>query len=360
VTLVGDVAVLLVSFVVILAGAELFTNGVEWLGDRLGFGEGMVGSVLAAVGTAMPETMIPIIAIIFVGTKAAEGVGIGAILGAPFLLSTAAMFVTGVAVLWFHRRRQRKDYLTINQVIVSRDLRFFLGMYVVAIAMGLPFFDKPFPLRVAVGIALVLAYVWYVRRTASDPKSGSAEGLSPLHSMKWGLQPKAVKLLQEHGLTTPDTRSIVLQVFVALVAIVFGAQLFVDKVQILATFIGIDALVLSLIIAPLATELPEKFNSVIWIRQRKDTLAMGNISGAMVFQSCIPVTVGLWFTPWILNEFAIASAVIAIGAGLLMQVFLRTGRVVSGRELTSLGFFYLAFIVWIVAFPHGTPPPAAH
>ena len=87
---------------------------------------------------------------------------------------------------------------------------------------------------------------------------------------------------------------------------------------------------------------------------------MGNISGAMVFQSCIPVTVGLWFTPWVLNEFAIASAVIAIGAGILLQLFLRSGSVISGRELTSLGFFYAAFIVWIVVFPHAAAPPPIH
>jgi cation:H+ antiporter len=351
-----DLFLLMIAFVVILAGAELFTNGIEWLGERLGLGEGMVGSVLAAVGTAMPETMIPIIAIIFVGTTSAEEVGIGAILGAPFLLSTAAMFVTGVAVLYFASRGRRKDHLAVNQVIVGRDLRFFLGMYAVAIGMGLPFFEKPYPLRLVVGIGLVLAYVWYVRRTASDPKTAADEGLSMLHVTRMGLQPRAIRLLEEHGLAAPDTRSIVIQVIVALAAIVLGAQMFVDKIQSLATTFGVAPLVLSLIIAPLATELPEKFNSVIWIRQRKDTLAMGNISGAMVFQSCIPAAVGLWFTPWVLNEFAIASAVIAIGAGVLLQIFLRTDHVITGRELTSLGFFYVAFIVWIVAFPHATPP----
>jgi cation:H+ antiporter len=341
-----DLFVLLVAFVVILAGAELFTNGIEWLGERLGLSEGMVGSVLAAVGTALPETMIPIIAIIFVGGAAAEEVGIGAILGAPFMLSTAAMFVTGVAVLAYARGGRRKQHLTINQVVVARDLTFFLGMYIAAIALGLPFFEKPFWLRLLAGIALVLAYVLYVRQTASDPRMESTEGKSPLYFQR--------------RLDTPKTRAILLQVFVALAAIVFGANLFVDQIGNFAELLGVPPLVLSLIIAPLATELPEKFNSVIWIRQRKDTLAMGNISGAMVFQSCIPVAVGLWFTPWVLNEFAIASAVIAILAGVLLQVFLRTGGAIHGRELTSLGIFYAAFIIYVVAFPHGATPLPVH
>ena len=127
-----------------------------------------------------------------------------------------------------------------------------------------------------------------------------------------------------------------MQLIVSLAALVGGAQLFIHEVSRLSELFGISPLVLSLIIAPLATELPEKFNSVLWVRQRKDNLAMRNISGAMVFQSCIPVTVGLWFTPWVLTEAAIASAVIAIAAGLLLQVFLRTGNVLTGRELPDL------------------------
>ena len=341
-----DVLVLVVAFIVILAGAELFTNGIEWLGEKMGLSEGMVGSVLAAVGTALPETMIPIIAILFVGTAAAEEVGIGAILGAPFMLSTAAMFVTGVAVLAYSRSGRRKAHLTINQVVVARDLTFFLAMYTIAIGLGLPFFDKPLWLRVIAGIALISAYVLYVRQTASDPRTESEEDKSPLYF--------------ERKLNTPRTRSVLLQVFVALAAIIFGANLFVDKIGVFATLMSVPPLVLALIIAPLATELPEKFNSVLWIRKRKDTLAMGNISGAMVFQSCIPVTVGLWFTPWVLNEFAIVSAAIAIGAGILLQIFLRTGGAISGRELTSLGFFYAAFIVYVVAFPHAATPPPIH
>jgi cation:H+ antiporter len=94
-----DGLVLVVSLVIILVGAELFTNGIEWLGKHFDLAEGAVGSVLAAVGTALPETMIPLVAIVFAGGTAGAEIGIGAILGAPFMLATLAMFVTGVAGL---------------------------------------------------------------------------------------------------------------------------------------------------------------------------------------------------------------------------------------------------------------------
>ena len=72
-----DLLILVIAFLIILAGAELFTNGIEWFGRKLELAEGAVGSVLAAVGTALPETMIPIIAILFATGASSHAVGVG-------------------------------------------------------------------------------------------------------------------------------------------------------------------------------------------------------------------------------------------------------------------------------------------
>src|SRR3712207_2830191 len=100
---------LVLSAAAIVVAAAPFTNAIEILGERLNLGAGAVGSVLAAVGTALPETMIPVVAIVaslFTGASAAGEIGVGAILGAPFLLATLAMFVSGIAVLSYRRRRE--------------------------------------------------------------------------------------------------------------------------------------------------------------------------------------------------------------------------------------------------------------
>lgn len=97
------------SFAIILVGSELFTNGVEWAGHRLHIAEAAVGSLLAAVGTALPETFIPAVALL-TGRNSADAhtaVGLGAIVGAPLMLSTVALFVMGVAAIAFRKRRGR-------------------------------------------------------------------------------------------------------------------------------------------------------------------------------------------------------------------------------------------------------------
>src|SRR3954463_13814883 len=119
----ADLVLLVGAFFVILMGAELFTNGIEWFGRKLQLAEGAVGSVLAAVGTALPETMIPIIAILSgSGSQASHGIGVGAILGAPFMLATLAMFVTGAAVLVVARGRGTRDRMLVDTRVLAHDM----------------------------------------------------------------------------------------------------------------------------------------------------------------------------------------------------------------------------------------------
>ena len=104
-------------------------------------------------------------------------------------------------------------------------------------------------------------------------------------------------------------------------------------VEHLSTVVGLDPRILALVIAPIATELPEKANSILWVRTGKDTLAMGNITGAMVFQSCIPTVLGLVFTDWVFSpESALSFA--SAGAAFL-ATFLIFGVMLRARRLSA-------------------------
>src|SRR4249920_3465780 len=158
-----DLLILVGALIIILLGAELFTNGIEWFGRKLNLAQGAVGSVLAAVGTALPETMIPIIAIIFGGGgEATHEVGVGAILGAPFMLSTLAMFVTGVGVISFRGRRAAGTSMVVDTVVLVHDIRYFVVAYTLAIgAAFLP--EQLDPLKVVIAVLLIAIYAWYVK-----------------------------------------------------------------------------------------------------------------------------------------------------------------------------------------------------
>jgi cation:H+ antiporter len=325
---------LAVSFAVILAGALLFTNAVEWLGHRLQVGEGAVGSVLAAVGTAMPETLIAIVALI--GAKeGADQVAIGAIVGAPFLLATLAMGLVGLFAYLYRERREQGLELRAHRETLERDLLFFLVFFALSLALA---WGAPAALRIPVGILALLAYPLYIRRTLMRGGEVQEHGT---------LDPLVFERRAEYR-TDPSVLLSSIQLLVGLGAMVGGAHLFVDELLNIAGDLGIEAVVLALILAPLATELPEKVNSFFWVREGKDSLALGNITGAMVFQSTIPFGIGLLFTDWALSANAALSVVLGLAGGILAYQALHRG----GRfELSAvLGWFalYFAFIAVVV------------
>jgi cation:H+ antiporter len=328
-----DELLLIVAFAIVLGGALLFTNAVEWLGHRLGLGEGAVGSVLAAVGTAAPETLIAIVALLDTQPES-EGVAIGAIVGAPFLLGTLAMGLVGLFAYLYRGRRRQGTHLEAHAPTLERDLLFFLVFFGVAGALA---WGPPAPLRIVAGVVFLCAYGVYVHRTLTS--GGEVQGEETLKPLTFDRRAER---------SDPPLWLCILQLAVGLCAIIFGAHLFVEHLLGIADALGVDALVLALILAPLATELPEKVNSFFWVREGKDALALGNVSGAMVFQSTIPIGIGLLFTHWSLSTNAFVSVCLGFAGGVLAYVSLhRLGRFALPAVA---GWFalYIAFIVVVV------------
>ena len=144
-----------------------------------------------------------------------------------------------------------------------------------------------------------------------------------------------------------EGKLILTQLLVGLAAIVGGAHLFVEDLLHVAEDIGVEPLVLSLILAPLATELPEKANSFFWVREGKDSLALGNITGAMVFQSTIPVAFGLALTDWDLSHFAIVSGALGLAGGVLAYFALHRAGRFRWPAIIAWASLFAAFIVYV-------------
>jgi cation:H+ antiporter len=321
------------SFAILLAGALMFTNAIEWFGSLVHLGQGAVGSLLAAVATALPESLIPIVAIVG-GESGSKDVAVGAILGAPLLLATIAMALVGVSAFLYRRRRPQGLTLSVHFPTLERDLAFFVGSFLVAVLLGI---GVPSALRIAVAILLVAAYGLYATWTLRHSGEVEAEEeLSPL-------------ILDTTRTDPPGMATVALQLVIALAAIVAGAHIFVEQVLHVADRAGLEPLVLSLVLAPFATELPEKANSFFWVRAGKDSLALGNVTGAMVFQSTIPVAIGLAFTDWNLNGYSMLAGGLALAGGFVAITTLQIRRRFSLRAIFLWGAFYAVFVGYVVA-----------
>lgn len=326
--MIVDIVSLLFILVFIVASSELFTNGIEWLGQRLQLSEGVVGSVLAAVGTALPETLIPIVALIFFHGEHGAEVGVGAIAGAPFMLSTLTLGICGVSSLIFTSTGRREPGLELKKGVIKRDLRFFMGAYALALAGS--YLPSQGFYRPLLAVILVLFYPYYLYKSFR-------------HEGEVGEQPETLYLDRLFNVGSDRLRVIMPQTVLGLAGITGGAYLFVRTIQNLADAIHFHPLLLSLIVSPIATELPEKINSVLWLRAKKDTMALGNVTGALVFQSCFPVAFGVAFTAWQLDVATMITGLVALASASLYLALLTFGRL----KPLHLTFGVLAYFVTI-------------
>lgn len=329
---------LILSLAVILIAAEAFTNGLEVFGRRFAFSQAVVGNILAAVGTALPETILPIVAILFVRGSAAKEIGIGAILGAPFMISTLAFFLIGVTVLICRLQKRRRLEINIETASIKRDLLFFIPMYSAAVLI--PLFTGRL-LAAPIAFLLIAGYIFYVSLTVKSD-SARIEHFEGLHLFR------IQKKLRLTGADAPHIILIASQIAAALAVMVFGAHMFVNNLQYVALKLGMRPLLFSLMLAPVATELPEKFNSITWTLKGKDALAIGNLTGAMVFQSTFPVSVGLLFTEWKITNIALLSAIFAILSASVILTALVVKKRIPPYLMFLSGIFYFIYVAVLI------------
>lgn len=316
---------------VILAASEIFVNALEHLGERLKISEGVTGSLFAAVGTALPETIVPLIAI-FAGTQnqaVNEEISVGAILGAPLMLATLAMGLLFVASLG---DRGLKGLFYPEPAGIRRDLDCFLIAFMLAtLALFVP--HSAFEMRVAIGAGLALVYFIYILLTLR----ASAALVQNGH----GTEADRALFLTRLGL--PNVMAVIIvQIVAGVLLLVGGAKGFIHGVEGVAIFFGMSPLLISLLIIPIATELPEKVNSILWIRRRKDTLSFGNLTGAMVFQGTLLPAIGVMLTPWEPRHEVFAGVILTLVAALWLRFAVRRGLRVW--HVAVNGALYLLFI----------------
>jgi cation:H+ antiporter len=309
------------GLVLIVTASELFTNAVEWAGFRLKLSSGATGSLLAALGTSLPETVVPIVALAS-GQPSAASVATGAVLGSAFLLLGLGTAVTAAAVLMRRDRRR----LELDRHQVRRDLGLFLGGFsVVLIAIVLPR-----AVRVVLGVGLLVAYALYVRATlrGGNPTDSAPE---PLHLVRWRAG-------------EPRSTLVALQLFASVAMLIVGSDLFVSALNQVADSLHTNPLTLALIVIPVATELPETLNSVLWVRSRDDHLAFGNVAGSAAFQSCVLGFIGLTFTPWRPDFNGVLGGLLTLGTAAYLFVLLRRGSA-HGRWLILAGVPWLGYVI---------------
>jgi cation:H+ antiporter len=330
--MVLNVAFLLASAAIIYFACEYFVNGVEWVGERFGVSKTAVGTVLAAFGTALPESVVTLVAVVFGKTSAQRDLGVGAALGGPLVLATIAYAVVGLVFLLERRHQAARIASEFSTRRLAHDQAWFLVIFVFKVTLGMIAFAwKPW-----LGTLFLLAYGLYVWRELSGEGHEADE-----HGE--GVEPLKLRPNTEH----PATAWAVVQTLGALVVIFLGSQAFVHQLDAIGPRLGLSPQLVALLLSPIATELPETLNAFIWVRQGKTSLALGNISGAMMIQATVPSALGLFFTPWLLDASLLWAAAVTM-LGIAVTLVLLWRHALTARRLAALGLLYGVFATGVV------------
>lgn len=325
------ILILIAAALVIYFSCELFVNSIEWVGRKFNICHSAVGTVLAAFGTALPESVVTFIAVVFGTTEAQKDIGVGAALGGPLVLGTLAYSVVGLGILLYLRKNKDLTLsdLAIDKKKLSRDQLWFLLIFLFKMALGFVIFAaKPWT-----GLLFVIAYAIYCYKEIGAGQEDGEEELCPLMFCP--------------NDDCPSTFKTLLQTFIALFFIFAGSHVFVDQLAVISDQLGFAPHFVSLLLSPVATELPEILNALIWIRQGKIMLALGNVSGAMMIQATIPSALGIFFTPWLFDSYLALAGAITILSISYLWLTLRKNTF-SARQLATAGLFYGAFAGGVV------------
>ncbi|MET0820034.1 MAG: sodium:calcium antiporter [Aeromicrobium sp.] len=342
------VLLLVVCAVAIYLSCEWFVNAIEWLGVRMKVGGVAVGTILAAAGTALPESVVTLMAVLFGSEKNGNDIAVGAAMGGPLVVGTLAYAVTG-AMLFLRFRKKRAMALTaagpgdsapaghdlridegIDTHRLARDQVWFLSIFVFKVALGL----VAFAIKPWLGLLFLAAYgVYFYREMTSEGEDASADDLEPLK-----LRPRAA---------TPGTGFVVAQTIGSLAVIFSASQVFVKQLEWAGPALGLPAVVVALLLSPIATELPEIMNAIIWVRQGKANLALANISGSMMIQATVPSAIGIGFTSWKFDT-PLMLAGFATLASVAYLLWVMHQKSFTATKLLYAGGFYLVFAAGLV------------
>jgi cation:H+ antiporter len=324
---------LLSALVLLVVASDAFTNAVEWVGSLYGLTRSAMGSVVAAIGSSLPETMVAIVAILVLGDPASQAVGIGAILGAPFMLATAVFGLIGITAIV--RRKLSADAQRLRVNLHAAVFGLVLFGFTFALAVGASFDPTP-TVRSITAVLVLAAYgahlIYHIRR-----KGAQAEDQPP----PLRLAPRAER---------PPAFAVFGQLALALTVTVAASHWFVTAVTAASAEVGVPPLVVSLFLSPIATELPEMMNVILWMRRGLDDLAVGNVLGAMIFQTSVASAIGLLATPWLLDLNAYVACGATLIAVALVLAVTTVRRCLDSRALAVCGLLYAVYVSY--AFAH--------
>lgn len=347
-----NLALLLVGFVFLIKGADIFVDGASDTARKFRVPKMLIGLTIVSFGTSVPELAVSIQSIL----SGQGDILLGNVIGSNIL---NILLILGLSAL--------VGTLHVNTATVKKEIPVLI---LITIAFTVVLSDKIFGLGENLftrqdGIILLLffcVFIYYlfgmanrktgtenevtekksVKKEASKTERVVETKTEEVAEVKTEKDAEAKKEADEEG--EVNLVKAVLMVVFGLVGIVFGSDLVVKGASEIAATFGVSQRIISLTIVALGTSLPELVTSVIATRKGEYDIAIGNIVGSDIFN--IGIVAGL---PVALlggvggSAFSVVDIAALVISPIVLYFFARRGHRIGFKKGIA---FLLMFVVY--------------
>ncbi len=311
---------LIIGFVLLVKGADVFVDGSSGIARFLKIPSIVIGLTIVALGTSAPEAAVSIIA----GVNGSNDIAVGNVIGSNMF---NLLGVLGISALISPVR--------VDVEIVKKQFPFMLAATgVLALASFDVFFGSAETNTISRGEAFILLimmciFLYSVVNFALSSRKENADSEDK--------DEKPKKLWK-----------CILFTILGLAGIIVGGQFVVDCATRIATGFGMSETLVGLTIVAVGTSLPELVTSIVAARKGESDIAIGNVVGSNVFNILFVLAASAAITPMNINAQGLVDLLILAAVSVLSYIFCFTKKTISrveGGILVAMYAGYMAFAI---------------
>lgn len=356
--------ILIVSFVALIKGADIFVVGSSGLAKKLKISSLVIGLTVVAFGTSAPELAVSVAAAI----NGQADIALSNVVGSNIFNVLGVLGITAII-----------SPLVANKSVIKKEFPFMLLASMALLVMGADaiLVGGDNIISTSEGILLLLFFAVFMYSLLIFAKSSNGNAIAPIQKLNCDNAPVCdnatndTNIVNANGLDEPQqvssdnplpndnatavattrpltTKKSILLALLGLALIVVGGKFVVSSASELAKFIGMSENLIGLTIIAVGTSLPELVTSIVAARKGENDIAIGNVVGSNIFNILFILGVSATITPITLGAFALIDIIIMTVVGLLAFVFAFSRRKVNRVEGIILTALYIAYTVYII------------
>ena len=305
---------LFISFVLIIVGAMLLTDGSVAVAKKFHVPEFIVGLTIVAVGTSMPELTVS-----FMSALAGKGdMAIGNVVGSNICNTLLILGVCSVA-----------SPIIFTKSNIRRDIPICIAATVALLGVTLLNQD----ITRLEGILLLAGYVTMVILTIRADRKALAAA------------PQQEAKSEESDKPMPLWR-IPIWIIGGLAGLIYGGEMFVESASAIAREWGVSEATIAITLVAGGTSMPELASSLVSIIKGKASLALGNVLGSNITNILLILGTCSTVTPLTMGGVSMTDIYVCVAATFILML---SALVIGRDKLTRIEgvLFILCYVAYV-------------